>query len=107
MASKLTDAKVSTIKKGTEQDKLDERNPASGEDEQAPRLPHERDESIDSQQDRPRKDIKQAFDDIDEGQMDTDRRGMPGVEEVERKKPGNVQEDIPASSRMPSSIPKK
>lgn len=104
MATKLPEAQVSTTKKhGKKEDPAH----ASDQNEKSPRLPHERDESIDSQQDKPRKDIKQAFDDIDEGQMDTDRRGIPGVEEVERKKPGNVQEDIPASSRMPPSVPKK
>ncbi len=107
MITKLTEAKVSTTKKGSEKEKADERNFLAGKDGKSPRLPHERDESVDSRQDKPRKDIKQAFDDIDEGQMDTDRRGIPGVEEVERKKPGNVQEDIPASSRMPPSVPKK
>ena len=104
MDSKMTEAQVSTVKKHG-----DKEDPAHVSDrkEKSPRLPHERDESLDSQQDQPRKDIKQAFDDIDEGQMDTDRRGMPGVEEVERKKPGKVQEDIPASSRTPPSVPKK
>lgn len=107
MATKLPETQVSTAKKHVEKEHADEGNLASERNEKSPRLPHERDESIDSQQDQPRKDIKQAFDDIDEGQMDTDRRGIPGVEEVERKKPGNVQEDIPASSRMPPSMPKK
>lgn len=104
MASKLTQAEVSTVKKhGDKQGTTG----VSDKDAKSPRLPHERDESVDSQQDKPRADIKQAFDDINEGQMDTDRRGIPGVEEVERKKPGNVQEDIPESSRIPPSIPKK
>ncbi len=106
MDSKLPEAKVSTIK-NQEKQKVDERNLVSDKDEKSPRLPHERDESVDSQEDKPRKVIKQAYDDIEEGQLDTDRRGIPGVEEVERKKPGNAQEDIPASSRMPPSIPKK
>lgn len=107
MASKLPETQVSTAKKHVEKEHADEGNFAAEQNEKSPRLPHERDESIDSQPDQPRKDIKQAYDDIDEGQMDTDRRGIPGVEEVERKKPGNVQEDIPASSRMPPSMPKK
>lgn len=75
--------------------------------DESPRLPHEHDESFDSQHDKPREVIKRAHDDIAEGQMDTDRRGMPGVEEVERHKPGSAQEDIPESSRMPASTPEK
>ncbi len=47
-----------------------------------PRLPHERDESDDSQSSGPRDDMKQAYRDITEGQVDTDRRGMRGVEKV-------------------------
>ncbi len=107
MATKMTEAKVSTTKDGAEKAKVNERNLVADPNEKSPRLPHERDESIDSQQDQPREDIKQAFEDINEGQMDTDRRGIPGVEEVERKRPGNKQEDIPASSRTPPSVPKK
>ena len=47
-----------------------------------PRLPHERDESDDSQQSEPRDTIRQAFDDIMSGQQDTDLREGRGVEEV-------------------------
>ncbi len=47
-----------------------------------PRLPHERDESDDSQQSEPRDNIRQAFDDIMSGQQDTDLREGRGVEEV-------------------------
>ena len=50
-----------------------------------PRMPHERDESEDSQASEPRGDIKQAYDDIMEGQMDTDLREQRGVEEVVRQ----------------------
>lgn len=75
---------------------------------QAPRLPHEIDESSDSQESPPRKVIQQAFDDIEAGQLDTDRTGMPGVEEVHRKNADKAtQEAIPESSRMPPSIPKE
>ena len=107
MVTKLPEAQVSTTKKHVDKEKADEQNHVSDKDEKSPRLPHERDESVDSQEDKPREDMKQAFDDINEGQMDTDRRGIPGVEEVERKRPGNVQEDIPASSRTPPSVPKE
>lgn len=47
-----------------------------------PRLPHERDESDDSQQSEPRDNIRQAFDDIMSGQQDTDLREGRGVGEV-------------------------
>lgn len=47
-----------------------------------PRLPHERDESDDSQSSAPRDDIKQAYRDLMEGQVDTDRRGIRGVETI-------------------------
>ena len=47
-----------------------------------PRLPHERDESDDSQQSGPRDDIRQAYQDIMSGQQDTDLREGRGFEEV-------------------------
>lgn len=50
-----------------------------------PRLPHERDESDDSQQSGVRAPIRQAFDDIMSGQQDTDLREGRGVEEVVRE----------------------
>ena len=51
-----------------------------------PRLPHERDESgdSDSQQSEPRSEIRQAYDDIMSGQQDTDLRETRGVECVVR-----------------------
>lgn len=52
------------------------------------RMPHERDESDDSQAaDHPREDMKQAYDDIMSGQVDTDFREERGVEEVVDKTP--------------------
>jgi hypothetical protein len=104
MSTKPTEVEVSTVKKHGDKQRPDY---VSDQDDKSPRLPHERDQSVDSQQAEPRDDMKQAFADIEEGQMDTDRHGIPGVEEVERDSPGNVQEDIPASSRMPPSIPNK
>ncbi len=49
-----------------------------------PRLPHERDESDDSQQSEPRPEIRQAYEDIMSGQQDTDLRETRGVECVVR-----------------------
>lgn len=47
-----------------------------------PRLPHERDESDDSQQSSPRQDMLQAYADIMSGQEDTDCREQRGLEPV-------------------------
>lgn len=52
-----------------------------------PRLPHERDESEDSQESEPRDDMRQAFDDIMSGQQDTDLREGRGLEEVVKDLP--------------------
>lgn len=49
-----------------------------------PRLPHERDESDDSQQSEPRPEIRQAFDDLMSGKQDTDLRESRGAEAVVR-----------------------
>jgi hypothetical protein len=61
-----------------------------------PRLPHEHDESDDSQSSGPRDDMKQAYADIENGQVDTDRRGIRGVEEVKK-----------GASRAPHVQPRK
>jgi hypothetical protein len=53
------------------------------EGEPAPRLPHERDESSDSQQSGPRDVIRQAHDDVERGLVDTDRG--PPLEETYRR----------------------
>jgi hypothetical protein len=53
-----------------------------------PRMPHERDESDDSQESAPRRDIKQAYDDLMNGQVDTDLRETRGVDAVVNKPPG-------------------
>lgn len=59
---------------------------ANAGDDSAPRLPHERDESNDSHTTKPRRVLKQAHDDIAQGQQDTDRRGMPGYEKPENRR---------------------
>ncbi len=50
-----------------------------------PRLPHERDESDDSQESGVREDMQQAYEDIKRGLLDTDLRGVRGVEEVNKE----------------------
>ena len=47
-----------------------------------PSLPHERDESDDSQQSAPRREMLQAYADIMSGQEDTDCREQRGLEPV-------------------------
>ena len=51
------------------------------------RMPHERDESPDSQNIKPRSVMKQAAADIDSGMVDTDARNKPGVEKVKTPVP--------------------
>ena len=53
--------------------------------ESAPRLPHERDESSDSQASEPRPEMRQAHDDIVSGRVDTDR-GTPLNEAYQKQK---------------------
>ena len=50
------------------------------------RLPHERDQSADSTSSRIDPRIKQAKEDIDAGQVDTDLRQAPGLDAAARKK---------------------
>jgi hypothetical protein len=59
-----------------------------------PRMPHERDESDDSQESVIRDDIKQAFIDLQEGQVDTDLRNIGGVDEVVNKRPGQSPDKV-------------
>ena len=51
------------------------------------RMPHERDESPDSQNIKPRSIMKQAAADVDSGMVDTDARNKPGVEKVKTPVP--------------------
>jgi hypothetical protein len=60
--------------------------PVQGKEESAPRLPHERDESSDSQDTgAPRPLMRKAHDDIAAGRVDTDR-GTPMDETYQRQK---------------------
>lgn len=61
------------------------KNSARAEDSE-PRLPHERDESADSQAGEPRGVMERARRDIEEGQQDTDMRATPGLEKPERRR---------------------
>jgi hypothetical protein len=50
------------------------------ENEATARLPHERDESGDSQASAPREDMVQAAADLERGLVDTDCHGVRGIE---------------------------
>lgn len=60
-----------------------------------PRLPHEHDESDDSQQSDVRAPMRQAFDDIMSGQQDTDLREGRGLEEVVKDLVGRQRDAAP------------
>lgn len=100
----MPEAQVSTDKRHNEREGMNE---AKDGGSSSPRLPHEHDESFDSQSSKPRKIIERAHDDIEEGQVDTDRRGMAGVEEVRRDDANATQKEIPDSSRNPPSTPRR
>ncbi|MFT5644616.1 MAG: hypothetical protein ACI83P_002175 [Janthinobacterium sp.] len=67
----------------------------TGKDNVMP-LPHERDQSPDPQDMKPREVMKQAASDLEQGLVDTDLRGMRGVEKVA---------PVPSQSAQP--IPKE
>lgn len=72
-------------------------------EESTPRLPHERDESHDSQASQPgaaRDDIKQAYEDLMNGQVDTDLRDTRGVDAVVNNPPGPSPKN-PADAPQP------
>lgn len=59
-----------------------------------PRLPHERDESDDSQDDTVRSEIKQAYTDLQEGKVDTDLRNTGGIDQVVNPRPGQSPDKV-------------
>lgn len=63
------------------------------------RLPHERDESPDAQNVKPRDIMKQAASDLEQGLVDTDRRAQPGVEKVKPAPPGQARPDPDLTSK--------
>jgi hypothetical protein len=72
------------------------------EQESVPRMPHERDESSDSQvTQEPRPLMRKAHDDVQAGRVDTDR-GVPMNEAYQRQK-----ETPPATSRKRAARPRK
>lgn len=67
--------------------------------ESAPRLPHERDESDDSQASGPRESMRQAYEDIEHGLVDTDLRGSLGVNPATRAPFNDPEPTPPAEGR--------
>jgi hypothetical protein len=59
-----------------------------------PRMPHERDESNDLYDDNVRDDMKQAYKDLQNGQVDTDLRETGGVDEVVNDRPGTSPDKV-------------
>jgi len=57
-------------------------------------MPHERDESDDSQGSVVRDDIRQAYKDLQEGQVDTDLRNTSGVDAVVNDRPGKSPDKV-------------
>jgi hypothetical protein len=64
------------------------------DEKKAMRLPHERDESDEQPETEVREDMKQAFDDISEGQVDTDLRATGGLDSVVNERPGTPPEKV-------------
>jgi hypothetical protein len=62
-----------------------------------PRLPHEHDESSDSQHSEPRRVVKQGEDDVQRGLVDTDR-GEPARRTYERLRRGAAPQAPPRTS---------
>ncbi len=84
-----------TMQPSTKQRQVKTKRPATPE--ATPRLPHERDESDDSQSSGPRDDMQQAFQDIEQGLVDTDLRGSMGVDDATRA-PGNQPGPTPPAA---------
>ena len=59
-----------------------------------PRMPHERDESEESQESVVRDDMRQAYEDLKNGQVDTDLRQTGGVDEVVNNRPGTSPDKV-------------
>ncbi|MDB5728768.1 MAG: hypothetical protein JWR25_983 [Noviherbaspirillum sp.] len=87
---------------GTASKQLEVKTTPPSRDASTPRLPHERDESHDSQAadpGPPRDDMKQAYKDLMEGQVDTDLRETRGVDAVVNNPPGPSPAN-PSDKRM-------
>jgi hypothetical protein len=72
------------------------------ENDDVKRMPHERDESPDDQGKGPRGVIKQAAADLEQGLVDTDLHGTPGIEKAVPKggQPGQAKPQPGAAEGM-------
>ncbi len=73
--------------------------PQKESERRMPRMPHERDESSDSQHGEPREILEKAYRDIEEGRQDTDRRGTRGYEKPENRILQQRKDRAPRSDR--------
>jgi hypothetical protein len=69
------------------------------ENDQVKRQPHERDESPDAQDQRPRGVIRQAAEDLAQGLVDTDARDGTDIEEATQPAPGATGQANPLPER--------
>jgi hypothetical protein len=79
------------------------RTPDPVEQNPTPLMPHERDESDDSQASGPREVMQQAYKDIQNGLVDTDLRGRRGVESVVPDKSRRSQRAEPQTKKVDRS----
>jgi len=63
------------------------------------RQPHERDETPDAQDAEPRGVMKQAASDLEQGLVDTEARGTPGISEAVNPAPGATGQAKPQPDR--------
>jgi hypothetical protein len=92
MSTERTEDRTETADRNLNQHQVRTGRPQ--DEKHALRMPHERDESEDSQESEPRKVIKRAYDDLIEGQVDTDLRETGGVDEVVNDRPGTPPEKV-------------
>ncbi len=69
------------------------------EEQSYKREPHERDESPDGQDQRPRGVMKQAAEDLEQGLVDTEARGTPGISQAVNPSPKEGAQANPQPDR--------
>lgn len=69
------------------------------EEQSYKREPHERDESPDGQDIKPRGVMQQAAEDLKQGLVDTEARGTPGISEAVNPQPGATGQANPQPDR--------
>lgn len=69
------------------------------EEQSYKREPHERDESPDGQDIKPRGIMQQAAEDLKQGLVDTEARGTPGISEAVNPQPGATGQANPQPDR--------